>query len=107
REIGYVFRGYNEISIIGKVIPIMVFLFVLIVAFFRKNKTMVELITSMLLVLTFYYFTATTVHPWYIAVLLVLSIFTNYIFPLVWSFVIILSYLARSEEHTSELQSRE
>lgn len=102
REIGYVFRGYNEISIIGKVIPIMVFLFVLIVAFFRKNKTMVELITSMLLVLTFYYLTATTVHPWYIAVLLVLSIFTNYIFPLVWSFVIILSYLAYGNLNETE-----
>jgi len=48
----------------------------------------------MLLVLSFYYFTATTVHPWYIATLLILSVFTSYRFPLVWSFVIILSYLA-------------
>lgn len=48
----------------------------------------------MVLVLTFYYFTSTTVHPWYIATLLALSIFTNYKFPLVWSAVIILSYLA-------------
>lgn len=94
REIGYTFRGYNEIAIIGKIIPILVILFVIIMTFFRKNKTTVQLITAMLLTLSFYYFTATTVHPWYIATLLILSVFTKYKFPLVWSFVIILSYLA-------------
>jgi len=94
REIGYMFRGYNEIAIIGKITPIIVVLFTLIITFFRKNKTTIELITAMLLVLSFYYFTTTTVHPWYVGTLLILSIFTKYKFPLVWSFVIILSYLA-------------
>lgn len=94
REIGYLFRGYNEIAIIGKITPVIVVLFVLTMTFFRKNKTDMELITVMLLVLSFYFFTTTTVHPWYVATLLILSIFTKYKFPLVWSFVIILSYLA-------------
>jgi len=94
REVGYWFRGYNEIATIGKIIPIIVILFVLFMAFFRKNKTTIQLITNMLLVLSFYYFTTTTVHPWYISTLLILSIFTNYKYPLVWSFAIILSYLA-------------
>ena len=56
----------------------------------------------MLLGLSFYYFTATTVHPWYIGTLLILSIFTNYKFPLVWSFVIILSYLAYANSENQE-----
>ncbi|MEP1486944.1 MAG: mannosyltransferase [Algibacter sp.] len=94
REIGYMFRGYNEIAIIGKVTPILVIIVVLILTFFRKNKTTVELISVMLLALSFYFFTTTTVHPWYVATLLILSVFTKYKFPLVWSFVIILSYLA-------------
>ena len=94
REIGYVFRGYNEIAIIGKAMALLVVLFTLIISFFRKNKTSIELITAMLLVLSFYYFTTTTLHPWYVATLLILSVFTKYRFPLVWSFVIILSYLA-------------
>jgi len=102
REIGYLFRGWNEIAIIGKIIPIVVMLFVLIVTFFRKNKTMIELITAMLLVLSFYYFTSTTVHPWYIATLLILSVFTKYKFPLVWSFIIIISYLAYANNDNSE-----
>ncbi len=94
REIGYLFRGYNEIAVIGKIIPIIVIITTLIITFFRRNKTMIELITAMLFVLSFYYFTTTTVHPWYVATLLILSVFTKYKFPLVWSFVIILSYLA-------------
>ena len=101
REIGYLFRGYNEIGIIGKMIPGVVLIFVAYTTFFKRNKTIVGLITSMLLVLSFYYFTATTVHPWYIATLLILSVFTNYKFPLIWSLAIVLSYLAytNSDEH--------
>ena len=102
REIGYIFRGYNEIAIIGKTIPVIVVFFVLIVTFFRKNITTIELISAMLIVLSFYYFTATTVHPWYIATLLMLSVFTKYKFPLVWSFMIVLSYLAYSNDNNSE-----
>jgi len=102
REIGYLFRGWNEIAIIGKIIPILVFVFVLSITFFRNNKSTIQLITAMLFVLSFYYFTATTVHPWYIATLLILSIFTNYKFPLVWSFIIIISYLAYANNNNAE-----
>ena len=102
REIGYTFRGYNEIAIIGKIIPIVVVLFVLIITFFRRNKNTIELISAMLITLSFYYFTATTIHPWYIATLLILSIYTNYKFPLVWSFIIVLSYLAYANSNNTE-----
>ncbi|NNK27849.1 MAG: mannosyltransferase, partial [Flavobacteriaceae bacterium] len=102
REIGYTFRGYNEIAIIGRYIPWIVIGFVLLLALFRKNKTLPQLITAMLLALSFYFFTATTVHPWYITTLLLFSVFTNYRFPLVWSFVIILSYLAYANDANKE-----
>jgi hypothetical protein len=102
REIGYTFRGFNEIAVIGKYIAIIVILFVLILSFFRRNKTTKELISAMLFVLTFYYFTATTVHPWYIATLLILSVFTKYKFPVVWSFIIVLSYLAYANNDNTE-----
>lgn len=94
REIGYLFRGYNEIAIIGKITPILTILFLIILAFFRKNTSTVQLFTAMLFGLCFYYFTATTVHPWYLATPIILSVFTKYKFPIVWSFVIILSYQA-------------
>ncbi|MDO6811496.1 mannosyltransferase [Tenacibaculum soleae] len=94
REIGYLFRGYNEIAIIGKIMPILTVLFLIGLSFFRNNKSTIQLITAMLFGLSFYYFTSTTMHPWYTATLLILSVFTKYRFPLIWSFVIILSYQA-------------
>ena len=102
REIGYWITSYNEIATIGKILPIVVIIFVLGITFFRTNKNTTQLITALLFVLSFYYFTATTVHPWYVATLLILSIFTNYKFPLVWSFVIVLSYLAYTNTDNSE-----
>jgi hypothetical protein len=94
REIGYLFRGYNEIEIIGKITPILTILFLFFITFFRKNKTLTQLFTAFLFGLCFYYFTATTVHPWYLATPLILSVFTKYRFPVVWSFMVILSYQA-------------
>ena len=94
RALGTLFRGYNEIAIIGKITPIVVVIFLLIITFFRKNKSPQQLITALLMGISFYYFTTTTMHPWYLATLVILSVFTNYRFPIVWSFVIVLSYQA-------------
>ncbi|MFK7783022.1 glycosyltransferase 87 family protein [Psychroserpens sp.] len=94
RELGYLFRGYNEIAIIGKILSVIVFLIVIGLAIFNKRKTTKALIINMLLGLTCYLLLSTTIHPWYIATLLILSVFTNYKYPLVWSFIVILSYLA-------------
>jgi len=80
----------------------VVIIFILLITFFRKNKTTIQLITAMLIALSFYYFTTTTVHPWYIATLLILSIFTKYKFSLVWSFMIVLSYLAYTNNDNTE-----
>ena len=94
RTIGYWFRGYNEIAVIGKILPVLVFLSVMALAFYKKTIDLKTLIKHMLFAFAIYLFLSTTVHPWYIATLLILGLFTNYKFPVVWSFVIILSYLA-------------
>ena len=94
REIGTQFRGYNEIAIIGKILPVFTIIFLAIITFFRKNNSPQQLLTALLFGLSFYYFMATTVHPWYIASLVLLSVFTKYRYPIVWSVVIILSYQA-------------
>jgi alpha-1,6-mannosyltransferase len=94
REIGFNVKGYNIINAYGSVMPWIVIGFVVILTCFRKNKTLVQLISAMVLALSLYYFTSTTVHPWYIAFLVGLSVFINYTFPIVWSVVIMLSYCA-------------
>lgn len=102
RFIGYQITGYNQIAIIGSYLALSVFIFVMVFSCIKKNKTTKNLIIAMLFAASFYYFTATTVHPWYLATLLILSVFTNYKFPSVWSFVIILSYLAYANAHDTE-----
>ncbi|MFK2818617.1 mannosyltransferase [Flavobacteriaceae sp. LMIT009] len=94
REIGFWIYGYNQIAFLGKFFALCTILFVLRLSLVKKQKGFKDLFVVMLFGLSFYYFTSTTVHPWYIATLLLLSVFTNYKFPLVWSLVIILSYLA-------------
>ena len=94
REIGYHVKGYNIIKTVGKITPIIVIFSVLTLSFFKKNNQPKVLFTTMLFAITIYYSLASIVHPWYIAVPLFLSLFTNYRFPLVWSFFIILSYSA-------------
>ena len=102
REIGFWVSGYNQIALIGKTLAIVVFGWVLYLTFARKNNSMPQLILSMLWALAGYLALATTVHPWYITTLLMLSVFTQYKFPLVWSFMIVFSYLAYSQNNYEE-----
>ena len=102
RAIGYQFRGWNEIAIIGKIMPILTILFLGILTFYRKNNSLKQLITALLFGLSFYYFTTTTVHPWYLATLILLAVFTKYRFPIVWSLVIVLSYATYTTESYTE-----
>lgn len=102
RAIGFWISGYNQIAIIGKVTAVFIIIFVFILALRKKPQHTTQLISMMLIALSMYYFTATTVHPWYVASLVLLSIFTNYRFPLIWSFMIVFSYLAYSNSANSE-----
>ena len=46
REIGYLFRGWHEIAIIGTILPAIAVAFLVIITFFRKNKSPQQLITA-------------------------------------------------------------
>ncbi len=96
RSIGYYTAGYNIIHITGRVIPLILMAIILFISFKKQNSTLKSLITNMLIVLSIFFFLSTTIHPWYIISLVMLSVFTHWKFPLVWSFTIILSYFAYS-----------
>ena len=95
-------KPWELIKTYGKIIPYTVVLIVILLTFVRKNQSLSVMISSMLWILTSYYLLATTVHPWYIVFLVLLTIFTKYRFSLVWSFVIILSYYAYSQTDFKE-----
>tara|TARA_R100000935_G_scaffold30444_1_gene50844 strand:+ start:156 stop:1535 length:1380 start_codon:yes stop_codon:yes gene_type:complete len=94
RWIGFQVKGYNIIETAGKVLPVITIGIAAGLSFFRKNNSFEKMITAMLFGFTAYLFLSTTVHPWYLATPLILSIFTNYRYILVWSFLVILSYSA-------------
>jgi Gpi18-like mannosyltransferase len=102
RWVGFQVKGYNIIETAGKVLPVLVVLILMGLSFFKKNNSTQKLIASMLLGFTAYLFLSTTVHPWYLAIPLILSVFTNYKYVLVWSFTIILSYFAYSNSEFQE-----
>lgn len=94
RWIGFQTVGWNVIGTVGKILPVLVILILLALSLFRKNHTIQQLITGMLLGVSAYFLLSTTIHPWYLATPLLLSIFTKYRFAIVWSAVVMLSYSA-------------
>ncbi|MFN4761799.1 mannosyltransferase [Gillisia sp. Q332] len=102
RWIGFQVKGYNIIETAGKVLPLVTILVLAGLAFFRKNSSLQQLISTMLLGITAYFFLSTTIHPWYLMIPLLLSVFTRFRYMFVWSFLIFLSYYAYSTPQFKE-----
>tara|TARA_R110000772_G_scaffold105163_1_gene206782 strand:+ start:77 stop:1447 length:1371 start_codon:yes stop_codon:yes gene_type:complete len=100
--IGFEYYDTNLIKPYGELSPFLVIAAILLLTFFRKNISTKQLITAMLFGISIYFLLATTVHPWYICTPLILSVFTRYKFPIVWSALVILSYSAYSINDFSE-----
>ena len=84
--------GWNSTSIVGPALSKIATVLILILAVFRNYKSPVDIFKGMIFALTIYYLFATTVHPWYISMILVLSLFTNYKFGLIWTLLVPLTY---------------
>ena len=96
REIGFWITGFNQIAKIGPVLSILSLLAILFISLLGASKKW-TLPKTMLFILTSYLLFSTTVHPWYILPLIILGILSGYYFPVVWSFMIFLTYLGYSE----------
>jgi len=93
REWGYLQYGYNIIGDIGWKLGVVTILSVILFSFL-KRFTLWE---KMLLSLTVFLLLSTTVHPWYVIPAVLLSVFTRYSYPAVWSMVIFFTYAGYSE----------
>ena len=102
RWIGFQVKGYNIIATAGKLLPIVVIAGLMLLALFRKSDRKQHLMSTLLLGTSLYFLCATTVHPWYIATPLLLSIFTRFRFAIVWSLVVFLSYSAYKIDRVEE-----
>jgi len=102
RWIGFEFKGWNIIQKVGPLLGLTVFIIVLLLSIIRRNDNPRILMVSMLFTISIYYFLSTTVHPWYIAIPLIISVFTKYRFAVVWSFIVMLSYSAYGNDAFQE-----
>lgn len=71
-----------------------------------SNFNWKKLFQRMTIAFFVYLILSSTLHPWYILPLLALSLFTNYVFPLVWSFFIFFSYVFYQFENNDVLEVR-
>jgi len=98
RYIGFQLVGWNTIGTLSKILPMLIFLFILWLSFFSHSKGKKGIFVALLFGVSFYFFFSTTVHPWYVATPLLLAVFTNYKYTVVWSFMVMLSYAAYQQE---------
>jgi hypothetical protein len=94
RWAGYALTGYNTIKTLGIILALATLAAIIAIAIREKDTGWRALMRGMLLCISAYYLLATTVHPWYIAPLVLLCLFTDLRYPVAWSVLIIVSYTA-------------
>ena len=75
------------------ILPLTVVVTVFYLSWRDRKALWGDLPAFMLLALTVYQLTSSTVHPWYLAPLIALSVLTRFRFPILWSFLIFATYL--------------
>ncbi len=105
REIGEAIIGYNPIQTVGPILSKIAIGIMLFLQLRKKKLLGQSFFEVMLFSLLAYYLLASTVHPWYVGMLVFFCVFTSYRFAILWSFLAFLSYFAYSnadyqESHT-------
>ncbi len=98
RWLGIHISGYNQISTIGKVFPLLASTLILYLSFKKEKKeNTLHFFYTASTILFIYYAMALIVHPWYISFLVLLTVFTQQKHTLVWSALVFLSYTAYAQ----------
>jgi len=103
RTIGEYISGYNLIRYLGPGMALITIY--LMYGWWREQRSgnILDVIYACFYSITAYYLLSTTVHPWYLALPLVLSLFTSFRFIVLWTALIILSYVNYSFEGYREV----
>ena len=99
RWVGYQITGYNEIALIGPVLALGTFLGIVVAAVFsfpavqlRSSASRLPIL-QFLFAITLYLAFSPTVHPWYVCLPLFLCSFLPLRYPVLWSGLIMLTYI--------------
>ena len=93
RWVGFQIVGYNLIQKMGPALGLIVMGGILAMAFFEKKFSWKNIFVKLLFSFSLYLVCATLVHPWYLSLAIVCSVFTKYRYSILWSALICLTYL--------------
>tara|TARA_B110000046_G_scaffold47958_1_gene53038 strand:- start:14087 stop:15421 length:1335 start_codon:yes stop_codon:yes gene_type:complete len=92
RAIGFEITGWNIIETAGPWLANTAYLAILIILLKKKIISWNGFFVALLFAISAYYLLALIVHPWYSITLVFLAVFTRFRFPMLWSFLVVLSY---------------
>ena len=92
RSIGYWVTGYNQIAVIGPLLSLGTVSFIAYLALRKKMVEVSDLWKYCMMAFACYLFCTTTIHPWYLIMLLFFNTSFKWRWVLAWSALIILSY---------------
>lgn len=77
---------------VGPIMMACTLIGILVVALGRRSESWKDYFVTLLFVMGIHLLFASTVHPWYVINVLLVSVFTRYRFVMVWSFMVVFSY---------------
>lgn len=93
RWVGFQIYGYNQIQFIGPFLALVFVMIILFILFKEKKPTWHTFPSVVVFTLTAYFLLGTTVHPWYITTIVAFASLTHWRYPVIWSFMIFLTYI--------------
>jgi alpha-1,6-mannosyltransferase len=102
RWLGFQFKGYNLIHILGPMLAVFTASIGMILAWRQRKGQWLDFYASCSWIFLVYFLFATTVHPWYLITPLLFALFVRHYFIWVFSIVVIFSYTAYGYETASE-----
>ncbi len=94
RWLGIQLTGYNQIAKIGPLLALITFSSIMYLWYRYARDRKDHIAKYWLLSFSLYLILATTVHPWYLLFPIALCAFTRFRYPLVWSGLILMSYIS-------------
>ncbi|MFT6780290.1 MAG: alpha-1,6-mannosyltransferase [Saprospiraceae bacterium] len=93
RYLGKLWSGYNLIHYLGPLLGVTAVLLILKKAYSTNENSLQQFLDFAFFGFCSYLLLATTVHPWYLIIPVMLSVFVRFRFAVIWSFLIMLSYI--------------
>ncbi|MEM6723154.1 MAG: glycosyltransferase 87 family protein, partial [Bacteroidota bacterium] len=93
RWLGVQVTGYNQIQMLGPGLALVAGVLILWLAYRERSEAFSSLPEMWLWSFFIFLLSTTTLHPWYLSILIAMSALSGLRFPLVWSYLILLTYV--------------